>query len=625
MMLDFGQYFDPNLYQSFQMWIAFGVIAIALIVYATDRISFVTSSLGILALLLLVFQLLPVIGSDGQNLLGPKYLLAGFANPALIAILALLVIGEGLSRTGVLDRVAGLIFSLGRGSAFLAPVLALVFVLIVSGFLNNTPVVVIFIPVIQVLANQLGVPSSRWMMSLSFASILGGMITLIGSSTNLLVSGLLKDLGHAGFGFFDFTIPGIVVASVGFVYVALIAPRLTPERQRPELDPGQGGKQFIAQISVAQGSPFDGLRPRGGFFPDLTDLTIKEIRRGSKSFTPPFDNDLSLIQDDLLVIAATRKALTDTLGTAAGRLAPVGAADNGENGERQKRRRDTEQVIIEAMIRPSSRLVGMSLEMMGFRHRSDVVVLGIQRRSRIISRQMSDFRLAPGDILLLQGQQRDIDALRNDPDLLLIQWSTSSLPAVQHARRAGFIFLGVIATASTGVLPIVTAAIVGAVLMIASGVLNVRQAARAIDRTIVMLIATALALGAAMQATGGDAFLAELFLQAASGVSPAVALSAFFLLVAILANLISAKATAVLFTPISIGVAQGMGVDPIPFAVAVIFASNCGFATPVAYQTNLLVMGPGNYRFLDFTRTGVPLVIVVWATFSLFAPWYYGL
>lgn len=621
-MLEFSQGFQQN----FQMWIAFAVIAVALVVYATDRISFVTSSLGILALLLLLFQLFPVLGADGQNLLRPAALLAGFANPALIAILALLVIGEGLSRTGVLDRVAGLIFSLGRGSTTLAPILALVFVLVVSGFLNNTPVVVIFIPVIQVLANQLGVPSSRWMMSLSFASILGGMITLIGSSTNLLVSGLLEDLGHEGFGFFDFTVPGIVVASVGFVYVALVAPRLTPERQRPEIEPGMGGKQFIAQIAVTAGSKFDGLKPRGGFFPDLTDLTVKEIRRGPSTLTPPFSNDLSLADGDLLVIAATRKALTDILGTAAGQLAPVGAAIGaGETTEKPKRRRDTEQVVVEAMIRPSSRLVGMSLEMMGFRHQGDVVVLGIQRRSRVISRHMSDFRLAPGDILLLQGQQRDIDALRDDPDLLLIQWSAASLPSVHHARRAGLIFLGVIATASTGVLPIVTAAMIGAVLMIASGVLNVRQAARAIDRTIVMLIATALALGTAMQATGGDQFFAKLFLEATSGVSPAITLSAFFLLVAVMANLISAKATAVLFTPISIAVAQGLGVDPVPFAVAVIFASNCGFATPVAYQTNLLVMGPGHYRFLDFTRTGVPLVIVVWVTFSLFAPWYYGL
>ncbi|MCZ6764607.1 MAG: SLC13 family permease, partial [Alphaproteobacteria bacterium] len=288
-------------------------------------------------------------------------------------------------------------------------------------------------------------------------------------------------------------------------------------------------------------------------------------------------------------------------------------------------RTGAEQVIAEAMVRPDSRLVGQTLEMIGFRHRSDLMVLGIQRRAQMISRQIPDFRLAPGDILLIQGRRGDIDDLRGDDDLLLIEWSATALPKVHHARRSVLIFLGVIATAASGLMPIVTAAVVGAGLMIASGTLNMRQAARAVDRTIIMLIGTALALGAALQATGGDTFLAGLFLDTAGSYSPAVALSGFFLLVAILSNIISAKAAAVLFTPIAVSVAVGLGVSPEPFAVAVIFGANCSFATPVAYQTNLMVMGPGHYRFADFLRTGAPLVILVWIVFSLFAPWYYGL
>jgi di/tricarboxylate transporter len=452
------------------------------------------------------------------------------------------------------------------------------------------------------------------------------MITLIGSSTNLLVSGILEDLGSDGFGFFDFTVPGLVVAGVGIIYVALIAPRLTPDRERPDLTPTSGGRQFVARISVTFGSKFEGLSPRGGFFPDLKDLTIKEVRRGPKTLTPPFDNSLVLTEGDLMVAAATRKVLTEALGAEASRMVLESAARNIDHDETgSSKTTPREQMIVEAMVRPTSRLVGMSLEMLGFRHRSHTMVLGIQRRARIINQQMSDFRLAAGDILLLQGRRQDIDALRDDPDLLLIEWSAATLPSVHHARRAVAIFLGVIVVATTGTFPIVTAALIGAVLMIATGVLNVRQAARAIDRTIVMLIATALALGTALQMTGGDMFIAEQFLRAAGGASPAIVLSAFFLLVAVLANIISAKATAVLFTPIAIGIANGLGVPPMPFAVAVIFAANCGFATPVAYQTNLLVMGPGHYRFMDFVRTGAPLVIIVWITFSLFAPWYYGL
>lgn len=617
----------PPIDQPWAMWIAFGVIALALVLYAIDRIPLVVSSLAVLALLMLLFGFLPVPGPDGGNLLGPAELLAGFANPALIAIVALLVVGQGLARTGVLDQVAGAIFRLGRGHNAVAPILALGFVLVISGFLNNTPVVVIFIPIMQVLADQLDVSASRWMMPLSFAAILGGMFTLIGSSTNLLVSGLLEDLGQPGFGFFDFTVPGLVVAGAGIIYVTLVAPRLTPERHRPRLDMAQlGGHQFVTQITVAEGSKFDGLAPRGGFFPDLIGLTIRSIRRDEKSHPPPFDDHLVLAPGDRLVVAATRKALTEALGPDTGLLIPESVAGAEAFSEtKETRRAEADQVIAEAMIRPASRLAGQTLEMIGFRHRNDIVVLGIQRRAQIISHQMSDFRLSAGDILLLQGRRRAINRLRGDPDVLLIEWSATALPATHHVRRAGLIFLGVIAAATTGLLPIVTAALLGAVGMIATGVLNVRQAARAVDRTIVMLIATALALGTAMQATGGDRYLAGLFLDIAGGTSAGVALSAFFLLVAILSNVISAKATAVLFTPIAVVVAQGLGVSPEPFAVAVIFGANCGFATPVAYQTNLMVMGPGHYRFLDFARAGAPLVIVVWVVFSLFAPWYYGL
>ena len=303
---EFGQAFG----QALGMWMVFAIIVLALVLYAVDRIPMALSSLAIIALLLALFQFFPIIDASGDNLLGPTPLLKGFANPALVAIIALLVIGEGLSRTGVLDRAAGFIFELGRGSRAIAPILTLVFVLAISGFLNNTPVVVIFIPIVQVLARQLDVPASRWMMSLSFASILGGMITLIGSSTNLLVSGLLEELGEPGFSFFDFTIPGLVMAATGFVYVAIVAPRLTPVRRRPDFDQTTGGRQFVAQITVAQGSKFEGLAPRGGFFPDLKDLTVKAVRRNGKSVPPPFDDDLILAKDDRLIVAATRKALT---------------------------------------------------------------------------------------------------------------------------------------------------------------------------------------------------------------------------------------------------------------------------------------------------------------------------
>ncbi len=277
------------------------------------------------------------------------------------------------------------------------------------------------------------------------------------------------------------------------------------------------------------------------------------------------------------------------------------------------------------MVTPGSRHVGQNLVQIGFRYKYHCVVLGIQRRSQMIRARVTEIRLEPGDVLLVQGRQSDVDALRGDQDILLVEWTATEMPAAHHAASTLTIFVGVIATAALGVLPIKIATLVGAGLMLATGVLNIRQATRAIDRTIVMMIAAALDLGSALQATGGAEFLAGVLLSVMGDASPAIILSAFFLLVAVLANLISTKATAVLFTPIAVGIAQGLSLPVEPFAVAVVFAANCSFASPIGYQTNLLVMAPGNYRFVNFIRVGTPLLIIVWLVFSFVAPWYYGL
>ena len=283
------------------------------------------------------------------------------------------------------------------------------------------------------------------------------------------------------------------------------------------------------------------------------------------------------------------------------------------------------QILAEAMVTPASRHVGQTLVQIGFRYKYHCVVMGIQRRSQMIRARVTEVRLEPGDVLLIQGRESDIRALRGDQDILLVEWTASEMPAVNHATSTLAIFVGVIAVAALGIMPIAIATLVGAGLMLASGVINIRQASRAIDRTIVMMIAAALALGSALQATGGAEFLASILLSILGDASPTVVLSAFFLLVAVLANVISTKATAVLFTPIAVGIANGLSLPVEPFAVAVVFAANCSFASPIGYQTNLLVMAPGNYRFVDFIRVGAPLLIMVWVVFSLMAPWYYGL
>jgi di/tricarboxylate transporter len=597
------------------MWVTFAAIVDALALYMTEEVPMELTSLTVICGLLGWFHFFPVPGHDGRNLLDPTPLLAGFANPALITIAALLVMGEGLSRTGVLSVGASLLIRARRGHMVLASAMALVVVAAVSAFLNNTPVVVIFIPIMQALAERLGHSLAKLMMPLSFVAILGGMTTLIGSSTNLLVSGTLVELGLPGFTFFQFLVPGLVVAGVGLVFVIFVAPRLIPARDALTSAIAGSGRQFMAEIAVGEGSRFAGIQPRGGFFPELKDLTVRVILRGEDRFVPPFDDSFEVHPGDTIVVAATRSALTEAL-----RGEPGLPDDSGDRDWQREaasgggwRWRVGDDMLAEVMITPASRMAGQTLQMVGFRYKYQCDVLGIQRRSQMIRSRVGDIRLEPGDVLLIQGSERHIGRMRGDPDVLLIEWSAEHLPAVHHAWPALGIFAAVILVSATGLLPIVITAVIGAVAMLAAKVLNIRQAGRAVDRRIVMLVAAALAMGTALQATGGATFLAE------------SVLSVFVLLVCLLTNIMSNNAVAVLFTPIAVGIANGLGVSVEPFAVGIVIAASCAFATPIGYQTNLLVMAPGNYQFSDFVRAGLPLVLIVWLAYSLFAPWYYGL
>ena len=612
----------------FQMWAVFALILGALVFYLLERAAMELTSLGIVCVLLIFFHFYPVAGPDGINALSPGRILQGFANPALITVLALLVMGQSMVRTGVLDRGAGLILSVAGGAGLtLALLLALVVAAAVSGFLNNIPVVVIFIPMMEALAHRYGRSVSKLMIPLSYAAVLGGMTTLIGSSTNLLVNSALIEMKVRPFEFFDFSVPGLVMAAGGLMYVIFVAPKLLPDRAGMADTMVEGeGRHFVAQITVSADSELVGKGAPGGHFASLPEKTLRLVQRGEQAILPPFE-DFVARAGDVLVVAATRKALAAFLAEDPGLLHPnleEGRSFPGDEGP-GGRWQEGGQTLAEVMVAPASGLRGQTLPQIGFRYKTHCIVLGIQRRSRMFRQRLTDIRLESGDVLLIQGQPDDVAALKRHRDVVLLEWSAEELPTLDHAKRASAIFLTVVALAATGVVPIVVAALTGAAAMVVFGVLNVRQAFQAVDPKIVTTIAAALALGVALQETGGARYLAHGLVTALQGASPTVILSLFFLLVAGLSNIISTKTAAVLFTPIAVDLAHELGIPPEAFAVAVVFAANCSFASPLGYQTNLLVMGPGHYKFTDFARAGVPLIVLLWGVFTLFAPWYYGI
>jgi len=337
------------------------------------------------------------------------------------------------------------------------------------------------------------------------------------------------------------------------------------------------------------------------------------IQRGEQAYLPPFD-EIELQPGDMIIVAATRKKLTELLSSrpefVKGVLRSAGPLDAPTPGERL--------ALTEAVVSPGSRLIGRTIRQIGFRHSVGAIVLGVQRRSRMLRARMGEIRLEAGDVLLLFGGADSMRRLRADRDVLLMEWATSDLPDIRKASIARIILLLVILLASTGVLPIVAASILGATAMIASGCLNVRQAARAVDLKLFLLIGSAFALGEAMDASGAANVLAYSVVALFEPFGVTALLSALFLLVMVLTNVLSNNATAILFTPIAVGAANATGSDPQLFALTVLFAANTCFATPIGYQTNLLVMGPGKYKFVDFLRAGAPLSLLIWLVFTAY-------
>ena len=603
----------------FHLIATFVIIAATILAYASERWAMEGVSLVSLAAILLVFAIVPYSGVDGA-VLEPERLLAGFSNPALATVIALLIVGQGLFATDAMEAPARKLGRMGGASAFRPILFILIGAAVISAFLNNTPVVVIFIPILVVIAAQRSISPSRVFIPLSFITILGGMTTLIGSSTNLLVAGVVRDYGYE-IGFFDITGMGVILALVGGAYVLGVLPKLLPEREA-ELSAGaKSGAQFIGEITLTRDHPFVGISAKAGMFPGLGDLTLRMLQRRDVPVLPPFE-DMTLSLGDRLVVTGTRKAFSKALARGG---AGLEAGDGQAESAGQDHPPGPDYHLAEAVVAPGSRYAGRTIQLSGLQPQFGISVLGVQRKSRMARSALSDIRLEPGDTLLIGGPVDAIQLLRGNHDLLLLEHSAEAVPQSRKARIAVAIFASIVLVSAFSLLPIVVAAICGAVLMLLTGCLSILQAARAFDRQIFLLVGSSVALATALEQTGGAALIASTTLALLEGASAGVVLSGLFLVMAVLTNVLSNNATAVLFTPIALGIAKGMGVSPEPFIAAVIFAANSSFATPIGYQTNLLVMGPGHYRFSDFLRAGTPLVLIIWLTFSLLAPWYYGL
>ena len=606
------------------VWMVYAVIGFAIAAYASDRWPIEFVSLGILAALLLVFSVLPMAGPTLSETFGipvsavillgavdPAFLLAGFASPVLFTILALLVIGQALFQTDALAPVAQLATRIGGKREVLAIMLVILAAGLSSAFLNNTPVVVMLLPIVGAMAARLPGAARPFLIPLSYATILGGTTTLIGSSTNLLVASTARGTTGYSLGFFDQTAFALLLILAVLPYLLWALPKILRSDAKDAPTTSFRGKQFISERVLAEGDALVGARATRGLFTGLKDITVRSVRRGPRLFLPPFD-DLELMPGDTVVVAAKRDELVK---------AHI-ASSTGEDGER---RSVLSVNASEAMLAPGARFIGQSIDVIAAYLGSEHKLLGIERRARMPRVALDALRLEAGDVFLLASTDNGLEKLRGQRELLVLEETRAEIGNRARAPMAIGIFAIAIGCVLLGLADLMVATVAAAFAMVATGCLNIRQATRAIDPRIVMMIGTALAMGSALQVTGGDRAIAHGVMIFAADAGPTVILSAFFLVIALLTNILSNNATAVLFTPIALQLASDLSLPAEPFVMAVLLAANCSFATPIGYQTNLLVMGPGHYRFADYLKAGAPMVAIYWIAFTLLAPWYFSL
>jgi di/tricarboxylate transporter len=594
---------------------------LALILFTRDNIPLESSSLAILILLVAGFQLVPYT-KDGEVILSSIDFFAGFGNEALIAICALMMVGKALETTGSLQSLARVVSKAWASRPVAALAITLVAGAALSAFMNNTPIVVLLMPILVGASLRAKFPVSGVMLPMGLATIIGGMSTTIGTSTNLLVVGISRDMGMHEFSLFEWVLPVAIVGGVGLLFLWLVAPRLLPDRTPPMADTSP--RIFSAQLHVKEGGFADGKSLSEVLAKADGNLRIDKIQRTESLFLAKLPSIVILPGDRLFVKDSPEnlKHFEQLLGATLFNISDIEHPIDEETPLKAEG-----QQLAEVVVTRGSPLHLRSLAAAKFSNSYGLLPLALHRARAPSSQVTGDLnliRLRAGDVLLIQGSSEAIANLKDSGTMLVLD-GTTNLPKTHHAKRALFIMGGVIALAALGIMPIAVSALVGLGLMIVTGCLGWRDAVGALSIPVIMIIVTSLALGKALMDTGMAAYLANSFVNVASGLPAPMILSAFMLLMTVMTNLVSNTAAAAIGTPIAISIAQQLGVSPEPFILAVLFGANMSFATPYGYQTNLLVMSAGGYKFADFLRVGIPLIIIMWVGFSIVLPMLYHL
>ena len=584
------------------IWLVTLILVVAMLLLITEKLPVDLTSIGIVVVL------------TTTGILTPTEAIAGFASPAVITVGAMFLISKGMIRTGAVGFISQMVNRYSRGRPTLAIFLILVIVGTASAFINNTPVVVLFIPIILSLSCELDFSPSKVLIPVSYASILAGTCTLIGTSTNIIISDLSAKHGLGSLGMFELSPLGVPIALLGIFFLFFAAPKLMPSMHNPVCElKDDDYRRYLAELQVPRDSRIIGQDPESYFSEKYPGMEVLELIRYSHVFYPDRDA-VKIASDDLLLVKGSANDLVEILNDD---LIELPMAEQGKSFEAEEK----QSLIVELIIPPQSSLLDQRLVASRLRRDPDIHIIAIKRRElHYAEPQVKDIRLKIGDILLVRLPGSSLERLRGETDFIIVEDIHHEIEHKRLASRAFLIFGAMVVVASTGLADILICALAAAFLMVLTGCLQLRDAYRAMDGRVLLIIIAMIAMSAALEKTGASEFYARVFLGLFSGLSPAYVLSGVILLTSISTHLLSNNATAILLLPIAISTAQGLGADPRPFIIAVCFGASACFATPIGYQTNLLVYGPGGYRFSDYLKLGMPLNLLVLIMGSFFIP-----
>lgn len=586
---------------SFEIAIVLAVLALAVTLFVTEKLRVDLVALLVMGLLLL------------SGIITPQQGLSGFGNAATVTIASMFVLSAGLFKTGAVSFLGDFVSRVFTSGFWIGIIAVMIVVGVLSAFINNTPVIAIFLPILLGVARETGISASKILMPVSFASMLGGVCTLIGTSTNILVSSIAEKNGLRPFTMFEFTPLGLIMFLLGTGYLLLFGIRQIPERR------GTGGlveefalNEYLTEIVIRPESTSVGKRIIDAPLVHDLDLTILKIERDGESINLPRSGEVLLKDDILLVRCDVEKirALQEREGVQFKAQTKWGDGSLTTDEFR----------LVEAVIDPKSDLVGSTLKRTFFREKYGGTVLAIRHRGQLLHEKLSDTLLSAGDLLLVEIKLDRLNTFKRSGDFII----TSEMETTEFRRgKAAFavaVVAGVVVSATLGLAPIVVTALLGATALILLGCISIEEAYEAIEWKIIFLLAGVLSLGVALDESGAAGLISVNMLKYIGVLGPIALVSAFYILTSVLTETMSNNATAALLAPIAIATAKTLGVDATPFLMAITFAASASFMTPIGYQTNTMIYGPGQYKFFDFVKVGTPLNIILWIAATIFIP-----